>query len=145
MTLLYRFHLANPANRPYTHRFCGVAEDLRLCRVERGGEDAGGDVQWQAIWIQIIHAQRAISPPAISVVTIASSLRRSPMIPTMPKTKAAGNENIISNAPSVAKGLLQPGLHRSDRTSVAPAMPSRAADILPKRIIIDRSVIVVIL
>ena len=110
-----------------------------------GGEDAGQDIQWQAIWIQIIHAQRAISPPAISVVTIASSLRRSPMIPTMPKIKAAGNENIISNAPSVARGSPQPGLHISVVASVAPAMISRAADIFPKRIPFPRFVIVQVL
>ncbi len=81
-----------------------------------------------------MRAQATMRPPATSVVMIASSLRRSRMIPTMPKIKAAGNENIISNAPSAAKGLPQPGLHRRARTNVAPAMPSRAADIFPKRI-----------
>lgn len=56
------------------------------------------------------------------------------MIPKMPNIKAAGNANIISNPPRIAKGLPQPGLHRSDKISVAPAIISRAADIFPNRI-----------
>jgi len=52
----------------------------------------------------------------------------------MPNTRAAGNENIISNPPRIAKGLPQPGSHRNKRTNVAPAIINSVADIFPKRI-----------
>jgi hypothetical protein len=81
-----------------------------------------------------MYAQATIRPPAISVVMIASSFCRSWMIPTMPNIRAAGNENIISNTPSIARGLPQPGLQRKASANVAPATISRAADIFPKRI-----------
>ena len=81
-----------------------------------------------------MNTHKRINPAVISVVAIASDLRRSFAIPRMPKSNAAGNENIISNPPRTARGLPQPGLHRSTMTNVAPAMTSRAADIFPKRI-----------
>jgi len=56
------------------------------------------------------------------------------MIPMMPNIRAAGNENITSNPPRIARGLPQPGWHRNTRTNVAPAMISKVADIFPKRI-----------
>ncbi len=56
------------------------------------------------------------------------------MIPTMPTIKAAGNENIISNLPKVARGLLQPGRSIISAHIVAAAMPNKIAEIFPKRI-----------
>ena len=60
----------------------------------------------------------------------------------MPNTKAAGNENITSNPPRIARGLPQPGWHRNKRTNVAPAILKSVADIFPKRIYLVLSVIV---
>jgi hypothetical protein len=88
-----------------------------------------------------MNTHKRINPAVISVVTIASDLRRSFAIPRMPKSRAAGNENIVSNPPRAAIGLPQPGLHRNAIRSVPPAMPSRAADIFPKRISFPFSVI----
>ena len=68
------------------------------------------------------------------VVIIASNLRWSQMIPTMPNIKAVGNENITSNPPRAARGLPQPGRSTITATIVATATPNRVAEIFPKRI-----------
>jgi hypothetical protein len=112
----------------HTNEISGYAES------NLGGAGAGRDVEQRRIQRPITYAQTSVSPVAISVVMIASSFWRSRMIPRMPNTKAAGKENIISNAPSVARGLPQPGLQSTAITNVAPAMISRVAEILPKRI-----------
>ncbi len=89
---------------------------------------------WHVIYIPIMYAQRTARPTEINVVTIARSFCRSRTIPAMPNAKAAGNENMTSNAPSVAMGLPQPGWNRSSTTRVEPATISSVADIFPKRI-----------
>ena len=68
------------------------------------------------------------------VVIIASILRRSQMIPTMPNIKAAGNENVTSSPPRAARGLPHPGRSTITATIVAAAIPNRVAEIFPKRI-----------
>jgi hypothetical protein len=57
----------------------------------------------------IMHRQKSTKPPAMIVVIIASILRLSQMIPTMPTIKAARNEKIISSPPRALRGLPQPG------------------------------------
>jgi len=52
----------------------------------------------------------------------------------MPKTKAAGNENMTSSPARALRVLPQPGLHRIMKISVAPAIISSLAAIFPKRI-----------
>ncbi len=69
------------------------------------------------------------------VVIIASILRLSQTIPTMPTIKAAGNEKIISSPPRAARGLPQPGLSIISAHIVTAAMPNKIAEIFPKRIV----------
>lgn len=68
------------------------------------------------------------------VVIIERTLRWSRIIPRMPNTKAAGNENIISNPPRIARGLPQPGRSTMVATMVTTGMPSKTADIFAQRI-----------
>jgi hypothetical protein len=91
-------------------------------------------LQRQIVKRPALNRYRSMSPPTIIVVVIASHFWLSWIIPTMPYTRAAGNENIMSNPPRTARGLPQPGLLRSAIQNVAPATPSRTADIFPKRI-----------
>ncbi len=64
----------------------------------------------------------------------ASNLRLSRKIPTMPSTKAAGNDSIISSPPRTARGLPHPGRSKISATNVTKATPSRIAAIFPRRI-----------
>jgi len=57
------------------------------------------------------------------------------MIPTIPTTKEARMEKIISNPARAARGLPQPGRSTILAHIVAMAMPSRIVDIFPKRIL----------
>jgi len=59
------------------------------------------------------------------------------MIPTMPTIKAERNEKIISNPPRALRGLPHPGRSTISARKVAPAMPSKIAEIFPKRIFIS--------
>jgi len=55
------------------------------------------------------------------------------MIPTIPATKAARGENIISNPPRAASGLPQPGRNINSMRIVPAATPRSFAEIFPKR------------
>jgi len=72
--------------------------------------------------------------PAITVVTIARDLRRLRRIPATPDTRAPGNDKATISSARALRAPPHPGLHRKARTSVAPPVTSRLADILPKRI-----------
>ena len=76
---------------------------------------------------------KSTNAAATIVVTIASCLFVSRKIPIAPATRAAGKDKIISNAPSVARGLPQPGCKTRKTTTVARAIARKAADIFPKR------------
>jgi hypothetical protein len=82
-------------------------------------------------YILIIYIKSNITPPASNVEMMASRLLLSQMMPIMPNTRAAGKENITSSPPRAARGLPQPGLHRDNRITVAPAMINNVADIFP--------------
>jgi hypothetical protein len=77
-------------------------------------------------------AQNNTKAAAITVVTIESNLFLSRKIPIMPTSKAAGNENIISNPPRAANGLPQPGCNIKNIRIVAAAIPRKVAEIFPK-------------
>lgn len=64
----------------------------------------------------------------------ASNLRLSRTSPTMPSTKAAGNDNSMSSPPRTARGLPHPGRSTISATSVTKAIPSRITAIFPRRI-----------
>ena len=68
------------------------------------------------------------------VMIMASNLRLSKMIPTIPK-KMAGNEIVISNHPRAAIGLPQPGRSIITAKNVVTNMAKKIADIFPKRIL----------
>jgi len=53
----------------------------------------------------------------------------------MPTIKAAGNESITSNPPRAARGLPHPGFSIKSVRIAAAAMPSKVAEIFPKRIL----------
>jgi len=53
----------------------------------------------------------------------------------MPTIKAERNENIISNPPRAERGLPQPGRRTISAPKVTTAMPSKIAEIFPKRIL----------
>ncbi len=79
--------------------------------------------------------QKSTNPPATIVVIIASSLRRSRMIPIVPTIAEAKTEKIISGPTRAAKGLPQPGRSTNIAHIVPAAIPSRIADIFPNRIL----------
>jgi hypothetical protein len=58
------------------------------------------------------------------------------MIPVIPTIREAGKEEITSSPPRVARGLPQPGRSTRIVHIVAKVIPSRIADIFPKRILI---------
>jgi hypothetical protein len=68
------------------------------------------------------------------VTMTASNLRLSRKIPTMPSTKAAGNDSIMSNPPRTARGLPHPGCSKISAKNVTMGMPSRITAIFPRRI-----------
>ena len=71
----------------------------------------------------------------MTTTDIAKNFRRSRIIPTMPKIKAAGIERFIVNLTKVLRGLPHPGLNNSDVTLAIkiPAI-SNVIAIFPKRI-----------
>ena len=66
---------------------------------------------------------------------IASNLRSSRIIPMIPTIIEAGMEHIKSSPPRAASGLPQPGRSINIAHIVMAAIPSRIADIFPKRIL----------
>ncbi|MBW7989618.1 MAG: hypothetical protein FVQ84_06330 [Planctomycetes bacterium] len=78
--------------------------------------------------------QKSTNPPATIVVIIANILRRSKMIPIIPTIMEETIEKITSGPTRATKGLPQPGRSTNIAHIVAAAMPSRIADIFPKRI-----------
>ena len=72
--------------------------------------------------------------PAIMVVVIASDLRLSTIIPTIPNIRAIGTDVIMSNPPRAPIGLPQPGFKMISVSKAAAAMPSSTADGFPNRI-----------
>ncbi len=70
------------------------------------------------------------------VAMTASNLRLSRKIPTMPSTKAAGNDSIMSNPPRTARGLPHPGRSNISAKIVTKGIPSRIKAIFPRRIFV---------
>jgi hypothetical protein len=83
----------------------------------------------------ILNRQKRTNPAAIMVAMIASIRGRSKITPSMPSTRAAGNEHTTSNPPRIARGLPHPGRRQVRATNVAIGMAIKKADIFPKRIL----------
>lgn len=79
----------------------------------------------------MVHRYNSRNAPETTVVTIASHLLRSRIIPRMPSTREAGNETTISNPARARTGLPHPGRRTISNAIVAAAIASRIADILP--------------
>jgi hypothetical protein len=77
---------------------------------------------------------KSTNPPEMIVIIIASSLRRSRMIPIIPTIRQVRMEKITSSPARAARGLPQPDLITIIAHIVADAMPSRIAEIIPKHI-----------
>jgi hypothetical protein len=71
------------------------------------------------------------------VVTTASNFFLSKKIPRTPDTNAAGGENIMASPARTAMGLPQPGLKINMKRMTAGTTARKAAEILPKRIVLS--------
>jgi len=90
-----------------------------------------GDAPWGYRTCQARMRKSRINTPATTVVTTATSLRWSWMMPTIPKIRASGNDSSVRGPARAPRGLRQPGLRTTMQAIVAPAMPRNVAAIFP--------------
>ncbi|MBN2181715.1 MAG: hypothetical protein JW715_07355 [Sedimentisphaerales bacterium] len=83
---------------------------------------------------KITHKINRINPAEITVVTIASHLGRSKIMPIMPNIKDTGTENSMVSPPRAGTGLPQPGFSMYKAKIAAPAIAIKAAESFPKSI-----------
>jgi len=113
---------------------CGFLEIETLQSWFHAKSERTQNAQRCIIFSAITYSQTSIMDPVIIVAIIASSFRRSKMMPVMPSIKDTGIEKIISSPPRAAIGSPQPGWSSISPRIVAPPMASIIAEITPKRI-----------
>ena len=86
---------------------------------------------------------KAMSRAAMMVVRTARVFFLSKIIPRMPNIKAAGTENIMASLPKAAIGLPQPPPQSMRRIITAGMTARKPAEILPKRIGLFSTVIMI--